>query len=49
MISVAQEALVDGHPEFTRLDPLSRLGRDEWGLHAEVVSVRRPARPEDVR
>ena len=49
MISVAQEALVDGHPEFTRLDPLSRLGRDEWGLHAEVVSVPRPARPEDVR
>ena len=49
LISVAQEALVDGHPEFTRLDPLSRLGRDEWGLHAEVVSVRRPARPEDVR
>ena len=49
MISVAQEALVGGHPEFTRLDPLSRLGRDEWGLHAEVVSVRRPARPEDVR
>ncbi len=49
MISVAQETLVDGHPEFTRLDPLSRLGRDEWGLHAEVVSVRRPARPEDVR
>ena len=45
MISVAQEASSTGtriHPP----DPLSRLGRDEWGrLHAEVVSVRRPARP----
>jgi flavin reductase (DIM6/NTAB) family NADH-FMN oxidoreductase RutF len=49
VISVAEEVLVDGHPEFALLDPLARLGKEEWALHAEVVSVRRPKRPEDVR
>ena len=49
LISVAEEVLVDGHPEFVRLDPLARLGKEEWALHAEVVSVPRPVRPEDIR
>ncbi|HLN75893.1 MAG TPA: flavin reductase family protein [Nocardioidaceae bacterium] len=49
MISVAEEVLVDGHPEYARLDPLARLGKEEWALHAEVVSVVRPVRPEDIR
>lgn len=48
LISVSEDVLVDGHPDFTRLDPLARLGKDEWALHAEVVSVRRPLRPEDI-
>lgn len=48
-ISVAEEVLVDGHPEYTLLDPLARLGKDEWALHAEVMSIPRPARPEDIR
>ncbi|HEX5985335.1 MAG TPA: flavin reductase family protein [Nocardioides sp.] len=48
LISVSQDVLVDGHPEFKLLDPLARLGKEEWALHAEVVSVRRPQRPEDV-
>lgn len=48
MISVAEEVLVDGHPDFSRLDPLARLGKDEWALHAEVISVRRPGRPEEI-
>jgi flavin reductase (DIM6/NTAB) family NADH-FMN oxidoreductase RutF len=47
-ISVQDEALVDGHPAMERLRPVSRLGRDEWGLPPEVVSVTRPNRPEDV-
>lgn len=47
-ISVDEEVLVDGHPEFARLDPLARLGRDQWALHAEMVSIRRPARPGDI-
>lgn len=49
VISVAAEALVDGHPEFARLDPLARLGREEWALRPEVISVPRPKRPEDIR
>jgi flavin reductase (DIM6/NTAB) family NADH-FMN oxidoreductase RutF len=49
LISIAEEVLVDGHPDFVRLDPLARLGRQEWALHAEVVSVPRPSRPEDIR
>ncbi len=48
LISVAEEVLVDGHPDYTLLDPLARLGKEEWGLHAEVISVRRPRRPQDI-
>ena len=48
LITVEESVLVEGHPEYTRLDPLARLGRDEWALHAEVLSIRRPKRPEDI-
>jgi len=48
LLTVADEVLVDGHPEFTRLDPLARLGKAEWALHSEVVSIRRPRTPEDI-
>jgi flavin reductase (DIM6/NTAB) family NADH-FMN oxidoreductase RutF len=47
-ISVLDAALVDGHPAMEHLRPVSRLGRDEWGLPPEVVSVTRPNRPEDI-
>lgn len=47
-ISVQDAALVDGHPAIEHLRPVSRLGRDEWGLPPEVVSVTRPNRPEDI-
>ncbi|HYO39348.1 MAG TPA: flavin reductase family protein [Nocardioidaceae bacterium] len=47
-VTVAEEVLVDGHPDYHRLDPLSRLGKDEWGVGAEVVSLRRPRTPEDL-
>jgi flavin reductase (DIM6/NTAB) family NADH-FMN oxidoreductase RutF len=46
--TVADEVLRDGHPEYDLLDPLSRLGKEEWGLHAQVMSRRRPRRPEDI-
>jgi flavin reductase (DIM6/NTAB) family NADH-FMN oxidoreductase RutF len=49
LITVADDVLVDGHPDYHRLDPLARLGKDEWGMHAEVVSLKRPRKPEDVR
>ena len=47
-ITVADDVLVDGHPEYDRLDPLSRLGKDEWGVHAEVTSITRPRKPSDI-
>lgn len=43
-ITVADEALVDGHPSMESLRPMSRLGRDEWGLPPEVVHLTRPER-----
>ncbi len=49
VITVAVEMLVDGHPEYDRLDPLTRLGKDEWGVGARVRSIRRPRKPEDIR
>jgi flavin reductase (DIM6/NTAB) family NADH-FMN oxidoreductase RutF len=47
-VCVDESVMVDGHPEYARLDPLARLGKEEWALHAEVVSVPRPQRPEDI-
>ena len=49
LITVDPDVLVDGYPDYALLDPLSRLGKDEWGLHAEVRAVPRPQRPEDIR
>lgn len=49
MITVDDRVLVDGHPDYRLLDPLARLGKDEWAVHAEVVSVTRPAKPQDIR
>jgi flavin reductase (DIM6/NTAB) family NADH-FMN oxidoreductase RutF len=48
LIAVDEDALEDGHPAMAHLKPLSRLGRDEWGLPPEVVAIPRPHRPEDI-
>ncbi len=40
--TVRTEALVDGHPAMEHLQPVSRLGRDEWGLPPQVVRLTRP-------
>ncbi len=47
-MTVADVVLVEGHPEYDLLDPLSRLGKDEWAVGAEVLSLRRPRTPDDV-
>lgn len=49
VFTVTDEVLVDGHPDYELLDPLARLGKDEWGVGAQVTSVRRPRRPGDIR
>ncbi|HET7356581.1 MAG TPA: flavin reductase family protein [Nocardioidaceae bacterium] len=47
-ITVDDQTLQGGHPEFSRLAPLARLGKDEWALPGEVVAIRRPRTPEDI-
>ncbi|MDI9972810.1 flavin reductase family protein [Rhodococcus sp. IEGM 1307] len=45
-VAVRPEALADdGLPDFRELAPLSRLGRNEWGLPPKVVMLDRPRRP----
>ncbi|GAB3213623.1 flavin reductase family protein [Marinactinospora thermotolerans] len=39
--SIDSDMFVDGHPEITRLRPLSRLGGDEWGTVGEVDELHR--------
>ena len=43
-ITVVESALDGTHPMMSALQPVSRLGRDEWGLPPEVVHVKRPTR-----
>ncbi|GAB2978236.1 flavin reductase family protein [Nocardioides montaniterrae] len=40
--SLRADCLVDGYPEMSLLQPLSRLGRDEWGRPPEVFRLERP-------
>lgn len=39
--AIADEVLVDGHPEVRRLRPLARLGRDEWATIGDVREIKR--------
>jgi len=48
LMTVEEDVITDGHPQYALLDPLARLGKDEWALHAEVRAIRRPRRPEDI-
>ena len=43
-IHVDDAVMRDGHPEFTLMQPLARLGLNEWGLPNEVVRIDRPRR-----
>ena len=43
-IHVDDAVMQDGHPEFELMEPLSRLGRNEWGLPNEVVRIDRPTK-----
>ncbi|MEW2085841.1 flavin reductase family protein [Streptomyces sp. NPDC005283] len=39
--AIREEAVVDGHPEVTRLAPLTRLGKNEWGTFGGVREIAR--------
>lgn len=43
-IHVDDAVMRDGHPEFGLMEPLARLGRNEWGLPNEVVKIDRPTK-----
>ncbi|MFD4365961.1 flavin reductase family protein [Rhodococcus sp. NPDC058521] len=45
-VSVRGESIADdGLPDFAALAPLSRLGRNEWGLPPRTVQLDRPTHP----
>lgn len=48
-ITVDEAMIVDGHPEIDRLQPVARLGKNEWGLPPEVISTPRPLRAPNGR
>ena len=47
-VTVGESALDGDHPTMDALQPLSRLGRNEWGLPPEVIALDRPRRAADV-
>lgn len=44
-ITARRDIMFDNRPTMEGLRPMSRLGRDEWGLSPEVVRLKRPKRP----
>ncbi|MEU9864705.1 flavin reductase family protein [Streptomyces sp. NPDC047971] len=39
--AVDESVMVDGHPEITRMRPLTRLGRNEWGTLGGIQEIAR--------
>ena len=49
VVAVGTHALDGKHPMMEHLQPLSRLGINEWGLPPEVFAIDRPRTVDDVR
>ena len=47
-VTVEESALDGDHPTMAALQPMSRLGANEWGLPPEVIALDRPRRAADV-
>ena len=47
-VAVGSHALDGDHPMMEHLQPLSRLGINEWGRPPEVFAIDRPRTVEDV-
>ena len=47
-VTVEESALDGDHPTMVALQPMSRLGINEWGLPPEVIALDRPRRAADV-
>jgi flavin reductase (DIM6/NTAB) family NADH-FMN oxidoreductase RutF len=41
LAAVVDDVIVDGHPEVGLLQPLSRLGKNEWGCDSDVLDISR--------
>jgi len=41
-VAIRRDVLVGDHPELSLLRPMSRLGRDEWGLPPTLIHLTRP-------
>ena len=39
--AVAEDVMVDGHPDATRMRPLTRLGKNEWARTGEIWEIAR--------
>lgn len=40
-LAIDEDVMVGGHPEIDRLKPLSRLGKNEWGVLGEIKTISR--------
>ncbi len=50
MVFVVDPEIMDGdHPTMEGLEPLSRMGLNEWGLPPQVVHLDRPSEPSTIR
>ena len=41
LIAITESVLVGDHPDVRLLDPLARLGRNEWSTLGEVLEIDR--------
>ena len=47
-IAIDEAVMVDGHPEIEKLQPLARLGKNEWSTIGEILEIKRiPYEPRD--
>lgn len=40
-IAIDESVMVDGHPEIEKLQPLARLGKDQWSEIGEILEIKR--------
>lgn len=40
-IAIDESVMVDGHPDIEKLQPLARLGKDQWSEIGEILEIKR--------
>ena len=47
-VGIDEGVMVDGHPDIGKLDPLARLGKDQWSAIGDLLEIKRiPYESED--